>query len=132
MSFFDLFKRKKNEQPIEELQWNKMWDMWAEEEAASPYAELMTYESEINNGGHMQFFDNVSNTDDLPQTISILYTVLDGILKQNLENAYRAYSEQQEDEDTLDEILNECDNVFYENESEVEKILKEHAKTIKL
>jgi hypothetical protein len=132
MSFFDLFKRKKNEQPIEELQWNKMWDMWAEEEAASPYAELMTYESEINNGGHMQFFDNVSNTDDLPQTISILYTVLSGTLKQNLENAYRAYSEQQEDEDTLDEILNVCDNVFYENESEVEEILKEYAKTIKL
>jgi hypothetical protein len=132
MSFFDLFKRKKNEQPIEELQWNKMWDMWAEEAAASPYAELMTYESEINNGGHMQFFDNVSNTDDLPQTISILYTVLSDTLKQNLENAYRAYSEQQEDEDTLDEILNECDNVFYENESEVEEILKEYAKTIKL
>ena len=132
MSFFDLFKRKKNEQPIEELQWNKMWDLWAEEEAASPYAELMTYESEINNGGHMQFFDNVSNTDDLPQTISILYTVLDGILKQNLENAYRAYSEHQEDEDTLDEVLNECDNVFYEHESEIEKILKEYAKTIKI
>ncbi len=132
MSFFDLFKRKKNEQPIEELQWNKMWDLWVEEEAASPYAELMTYESEINNGGHMQFFDNVSNTDDLPQTISILYTVLSGALKQNLENAYRAYSEHQEDEDTLDEILNECDNVFYENESEVEEILKEYAKTIKL
>jgi hypothetical protein len=132
MSFFDLFKRKKNELPIEELQWNKMWDLWVEEEAASPYAELMTYESEINNGGHMQFFDNVSNTDDLPQTISILYTVLSDTLKQNLENAYRAYSEQQEDEDTLDEILNECDNVFYENESEVEEILKEYAKTIKL
>ena len=132
MSFFDLFKRKKNEQPIEELQWNKMWDLWVEEEAASPYAELMTYESEINNGGHMQFFDNVSNTDDLPQTISILYTVLSDTLKQNLENAYRAYSEHQEDEDTLDEVLNECDNVFYENESEVEEILKEYAKTIKL
>lgn len=132
MSFFNLFKKKKKEQPIEELKWNKMWDLWAEEKASSPYAELMTYESEINNGGHMQFFDNVSNTDDLPQTISILYTVLDGILKQNLENAYRAYSEHQEDEDTLDEVLNECDNVFYEHESEIEKILKEYAKTIKI
>ena len=70
MSFFDLFKKKKKEQPIEELKWNKMWDLWAEEKASSPYAELMTYESEINNGGHMQFFDNVSNTSDLPQVIS--------------------------------------------------------------
>lgn len=132
MSFFNLFKKKKKEQPIEELKWNKMWDLWSEEKASSPYAELMTYESEINNGGHMQFFDNVSNTDDLPQTISILYTVLDGILKQNLENAYRAYSEHQKDEDTLDEVLNECDNVFYEHESEIENILKEYARTIKI
>ena len=59
MGFFDLFKKKKKEQPVEALKWNKMWDMWAEQKASSPYAELMTYESEINNGGHKQFFDNV-------------------------------------------------------------------------
>ena len=90
MSFFDLFKKKKKEQPIEELKWNKMWDLWAEEKSSSPYAELMTYESEINNGGHMQFFDNVSNTSDLPRVISVLYTILNGILKQNLVTAYNA------------------------------------------
>ena len=129
MSLFDLFKKK---QPIEELKWNKMWDLWAEEKIASPYAELMTYESEINNGGHMQFFDNVSNTSDLPQTISVLFTVLTGVLKQNLEKAYNAYLEFEDDEDTLDEILDECDNVFYDNENDVEIILKECAKTIEL
>ena len=129
MSLFNLFKKK---QPIEELKWNKMWDLWAEEKIASPYAELMTYESEINNGGHMQFFDNVSNTSDLPQTISVLFTVLTGVLKQNLEKAYNAYLEFEDDEDTLDEILDECDNVFYDNENDVEIILKECAKTIEL
>ena len=129
MSLFNLFKKK---QPIEELKWNKMWDLWAEKKIASPYAELMTYESEINNGGHMQFFDNVSNTSDLPQTISVLFTVLTGVLKQNLEKAYNAYLEFEDDEDTLDEILDECDNVFYDNENDVEIILKECAKTIEL
>jgi hypothetical protein len=29
-------------------------------------------------------------------------------------------------------LLDECDNVFYENESEIEAILKEYAKTIDL
>lgn len=133
MSFFDLFKKKK--QPVEELQWNKMWGLWAEEKALSPYAELMTYDSEINNGGHMQFFDNVSNTSDLPQTISALYSVFDDVLKQNLEKAYNAYIEYEENEEQeskLDEILNECDNVFYENESKIEQILKEYAKTMEL
>ena len=135
MSFFDLFKRKKKEQPKEELQWNKMWDLWAEEEAVSPYAELMTYESEINNGGHMQFFDNVSSTSDLPKTVSALYTVLDGVLKQNLAKAYNAYLEYEGidgQEDLLDEILDGCDDVFYENESEIEELLKEYAKTMEL
>ena len=135
MGFFDLFKKKKKEQPIEELKWNKMWDLWAEEKASSPYAELMTYESEINNGGHMQFFDNVSNTSDLPQAISALYSILNDILKQNLETAYNAYLEYEgngDQEDSLDEILENCDNVFYENENQIEIILKEYAKTMEL
>ena len=135
MSFFDLFKKKKKEQPIEELKWNKMWDLWAEEKASSPYAELMTYESEINNGGHLQFFDNISNTSDLSQVISTLYTILNGILKQNLVTAYDTYLEYEENgdqEDKLAEILDECDNVFYENESKIEKILKGYAATLEL
>ena len=135
MSFFDLFRKKKKEQSIEELKWNKMWDLWAEEKASSPYAELMTYESEINNGGHMQFFDNVSNTSDLPQAISALYSILNDILKQNLKTAYNAYLEYEgngDQEDRLDEILENCDNVFYENENQIEIILKEYAKTMEL
>ena len=135
MSFFDLFRKKRKKQPIEEIQWNKMWDLWAEEKASSPYAELMTYASEVNNGGHMQFFDNVSNTSDLPQEISALYTILEGILKQNIETAYNAYLEYEgndDQEDKLDEILDECDNVFYENESKIEEILKGYAATIEL
>ena len=135
MSFFDLFRKKRKKQPIEEIQWNKMWDLWAEEKASSPYAELMTYVSEVNNGGHMQFFDNVSNTSDLPQEISALYTILEGILKQNIETAYNAYLEyegNEDQEDKLDEILDECDNVFYENESKIEEILKGYAATIEL
>ena len=112
-----------------------MWDLWAEEKSSSPYAELMTYESEINNGGHMQFFDNVSNTSDLPQVISVLYTILNGVLKQNLVTAYNAYLEYEgndDQEDKLNEILDDCDNVFYENESEIEQILKGYAITIDL
>lgn len=134
MSIFDLFKKKKS-RPIDELQWNKMWDLWVEEKISSPYAELMTYETEINNGGHMQFFDNVANVSDLPQTISALYTILPGKLKKNLEKAYNAYLEYEENDeqgDEIDEIIDECDSVFYENESKIEDILKERAKTIEL
>ena len=116
MSFFDLFRRKKKELPEEDLKWNKMWALWADEEAISPYAELMTYESEVNNGGHMQFFDNVSNTEDLAQVVKALFDVLRGVLRENIEKAYNAYLEYEgndEKEDMLTDILDECDDVFY-------------------
>ena len=116
MSFFDLFRRKKKELPEEDLKWNKMWELWADEEAISPYAELMTYESEVNNGGHMQFFDNVSNTEDLAQVVKALFDVLRGVLRENIEKAYDAYLEYEgndEKEDMLTDILDECDDVFY-------------------
>lgn len=49
----DLFRKNKND---EQTKWDKMWELWAEEQAESPYAELMTYQSEIDNGGHDQYF----------------------------------------------------------------------------
>ncbi len=73
MGFFDFFKskKKKNQEPVvrkltnDELKWNKMWELWTEEKIPSPYNELMTYNSEVNNGGHAQFFDNIENREDI-------------------------------------------------------------------
>lgn len=134
MSFFDLFKKKKKEQPIEELQWNKMWDLWMDEEAVSPYAELMLYEAEVNNGGHDQFFENASNSEDdeLPRIVETLCSILGDTLKANLQKAYKAFTELYDDEDALSEIYEECDNVFYDNEGEVEALLKEYARTMQV
>lgn len=56
MGVFRFFKKNKAEPTDEQKKWNKMWDLWAEGRADSPYAELMTYQSEINNGGHDQYF----------------------------------------------------------------------------
>ena len=65
MGLFDLFKTKNMDVTEEERKCNKIWDLWVEGQADSPYAELMTYQSEINNGGHDQYFNNVENTGDL-------------------------------------------------------------------
>jgi len=138
MKFFDFlkkfFQKKEEELPIEAQKWNKMWDLWVEEEADSPYAELMTYQSEVNNGGHMQFFDNVSNTDDLPKNVEVLYSILTGALRENIEKAYNAFLayDENDENDTISEIMDECDDVFYANESEIERILQEYADTIEL
>ena len=50
----------------------------------------------------------------------------------NLQKAYKAFTELYDDEDALSEIYEECDNVFYDNEGEVEALLKEYARTMQV
>ena len=134
MGLFDIFKKKKVELTEEQLKWNKMWELWTEEKVDSPYAELMTYQSEINNGGHDQYFTNVENTSDLNKEISTLEQILSAELKNNLNNAYKAYLilEKKEEDEEAEETLEQCDDVFYENEDEINRLLEEYACKIEL
>ncbi len=133
MGLFDFFKKKRVELTEEQLKWNKMWELWAEGHTDSPYAELMTYQSEINNGGHSQYFDNVSNTNDLQKEMLSLETILPSQLRETLEKAYEAYLALEEnDDEKAEEILEQCDDLFYENEEEINHILEEYAAKIEL
>lgn len=134
MSLFDIFKKKKVELTEEQLKWNKIWDLWSERKVDSPYAELMTYQSEVNNGGHDQYFTNVENTGDLKKEMSALKQILSLKLKDNLNKAYKAYLvlEEKDEDEKAEETLEQCDDVFYENEEESLHALEEYASTIKL
>jgi tetratricopeptide (TPR) repeat protein len=134
MGLFDIFKKKKVELTEEQLKWDKMWELWTEEKVDSPYAELMTYQSEINNGGHDQYFTNVENTSDLNKEISALEQILSAELKNNLNKAYKAYLilEKKEEDEEAEETLEQCDDVFYENEEEINRLLEEYACKIEL
>ena len=134
MRLLDIFRKKKVELTEEQRKWNKMWDLWTEGKAASPYRELMIYQSEINNGGHDQYFTNVENTGDLQKEMSALETILSAELKTNLKKAYKAYLalEENEDDEKAEETLAQCDDVFYENEEEINHALEEYAAKIEL
>ncbi len=134
MGLFDMFNKKNVELTEEQLKWNKMWDLWTEEKAESPYSELMTYQSEINNGGHDQYFLNVDNTGDLENEMSVLEQILSAKLKDNLRKAYKAYLilEEKEDDEDAEETLEQCDDIFYENEEEINQALEEYASKIEL
>ena len=133
MGLFDFLKKKKVKLTEEQCKWNKMWDLWAEEKAESPYAQLMTYQSEINNGGHDQYFTNVENIADLQNEISVLETILPVIHRDNLRKAYKAYLVLKEkDDEEAEKILEQCDDAFYENETELNCILEEYAQKIEL
>ena len=134
MGLFDFLKKKEVQLTDEQKKWNKMWELWTEGEVDSPYAELMTYQSEINNGGHDQYFLNVENTGDLKKEMSALETVLSAKLKNNLQKAYKAYLvlEEKENDETAEEIMEQCDDVFYENEEEITHILEQYSAKIEL
>ena len=129
MGLFDLFRKKKKAASPED----RMWELWMEKKAASPYAELMTYQSEVGNGGHDQYFFNVSNAGgDLKKEMSALESVLSETLKDNLHKAYEAYLilEEKEEDEAAENILSQCDDVLYENEQEINQALAKYAVTL--
>ena len=133
MSLFNFFRKKKVDLTEDQRKWNKMWELWAEEQADAPYAQLMTYQSEINNGGHDQYFTNVESIADLQNEISVLETILPVIHRDNLRKAYKAYLVLKEkDDEEAEKILEQCDDAFYENETELNCILEEYAQKIEL
>lgn len=132
---FDFLKNKKKvELTTEQLKWNKLWDLWAEGKVESPYQELMTYQSEINNGGHSQYFTNTVNCSDVKKNILALDKVLSEKMKVNIQLAYKCYLilEENEDDEKAEEALEQCDEVFYENEYEIIKILEDYAAKVEL
>ena len=133
---FKFFKRK--QQPENQLtpnefehsnQWNKMWNLWADGKIESPYDELMSYHGEVNNGGHYQFFSNTDNIENSQSVIEKLSGILPEELKINLEKAYTAYInlENDTDIDFSEQEIKKCDNNFFKNEHIITKILKNHS-----
>ena len=134
MGVFSFFKKSKVKLTDEQKKWNKMWDLWVEDRTDSPYSELMTYQSEINNGGHDQYFFNIENSGNLQKEMAVLKTVLPAKLRDNLQNAYDAYLKltNEESDEQAGTILSKYDDEFYKVEEDINRILREYASQIEL
>lgn len=141
--------QKDNMLTIEERKWNLMWDMWVEGSAVSPYAELMQYDSEVNNGGHFQYFINGTLMGDMNEQIGILLENLPELLRDNLKHAYDVFCGLQrqcgmgDDYDAYSALEDMCDpekvekfieydKLLYDNEDAIMNILKEYANALSL
>ena len=128
MGLFDIFKKKKATLTTDQ-KLDKMWDLWAINKLDLPCAKLMKYESEVNNGGHSQYFYNVANCADLAVDVEAVLSMLPEPLRENLARGYAAFSEQDDiSDDVNDELFEECDDVFYEHEQLIIDIIYETAK----
>ena len=127
MGIFDIFKKKTALTTDQKL--DKMWDLWAVNKLDLPCAKLMKYESEVNNGGHSQYFYNVANCADLAVEVEAVLSMLPEPLRENLARGYAAFSEQDDiSDDVNDELFEECDDIFYEHEQLIIDIIYEAAK----
>ena len=132
MELFGWF-RKQEELPVADRKWNKMWDLWVEGNAESPYSELMEYESEVNNGGHSQYFFNVANCGDVQTAAKVLLSILPEPLLSNFRKAYEAFSGQEDIcDDVNDSLFDECDDIFGKYEQLILDMLAAYAKSIEL
>ena len=130
MSIFDLFKRKKETLTTEE-KLDRMWELWEIGDLKDPYAKLMTYESEVDNGGHSQYFYNIANCGDLAAEVQAVLSMLPEPLRENLNRGYTAFAAQEDIcDDDNEELFEECDDVFYEHEQLLIDILYESAKSL--
>ncbi len=128
MGFFDLFKKKAPPLTAAQERWNRMWELWANGNLQSPIKNLMTYHSEVNNGGHSQYFLNISNSEDLATEVETVLSVLSDPLGENLKCAYAAFAVQEYvDEESNDVLFEECDDCFYENEQLIIDMIQEAA-----
>ena len=129
MGIFDIFKKKTATLTTDE-KLNKMWELWAEDKLDLPCAKLMKYESEVDNGGHSQYFFNVANCGDLATEVEAVLSMLPKPLRENLKRGYDAFAAQEDIADDENEALfEECDDVFYEHEQLIIDIIYEAAKT---
>lgn len=129
MGFFNIFKKKKGQPLTTGQKLDKMWELWGEDKLNSPCAKLMKYDSEVNNGGHSQYFFNVANCGDLAVEVEAVLSMLHDPLRENLARGYAAFSEQDDiSDDVNDGLFEECDDVFYEHEQDIIDMIYEAAK----
>ena len=67
----------------------------------------------------------MENTGDLQKEMKVLDAVLPEKLKDNLHDAYKAYLviSEKEDDEKAENIIEQCDDIFYENEDEVNEMI---------
>lgn len=130
---------------IEDQKWNKLWQLWSDVTLNNNYDNyiytLMTYSSEINNGGHLQFFLNERNNQvDFDIINQHLKTALSPLLYDNYFKAYNLFKSLNLKVECIEDYVDvemenhfqEFDKCFYDNEESINQTIKDYANTIEL
>ena len=125
--------------PIEEQEtelerkWYEMWKLWMNDRLESPYQEILTYENEVRNGSHLQYFKWIQEHEDFEKTIDTVSLSLEGtVLAPIFNKACTAYLELKQDEEKAKQMLESCDASFEDEADNIEKYLETIASGIQI
>lgn len=119
-----LDETKEQDSDLEE-KWHKMWQLWMNDRLESPYQEILTYENEVRNGSHLQYFNWIQENENPEKIVDIVSLNLVGtVLKPIFNKAYRAYLELEKNEEIANQILQSCDDAFAEAANDIEKYME--------
>ncbi len=124
--------KKKEKKTDEQSKLDYLWEMWRLEKVGAPYNALMTYDNEMNNGGHTRFFLNIAYWGSVEKAVNNICENLPDVLKENLKTAYSHYLvliDEEENEET-EKLIYECDKVFYDNENLLTDMFQNYANEI--
>lgn len=139
MGFFKkLFHKETLEERAERLQ-DEMWESWEEGNLPPSYQALLTYVSDVMDGGHLQYF---LNRDLREENFFSLMPTLRELLPEghagNLSNAYRAYCRLEldlaKDGDIVEALdadpLISYDKYYFDHEEEIFDLLAACAESL--
>ena len=128
-----LLNSSEEQNPEMERKWNKMWMLWMNDKLESPYQEILTYENEVRNGSHLQYFNWIQEHEDFEKIIDVVSLNLEGtVLEPIFSKAYTAYLELDQNEEDANQILLACDASFGDERDNIEKYLETIASKIQL
>ena len=132
-----LFGKKEEDEGTR--RWNAMWEAWEAGEIPSPCNELLTYDSEMQEGGHLQFFLNRAlRGENIFAVMAALRETLPAGHAENVAQAYRQYCllgiDPENDADVCavleDAPLAPFDAYYDEHEEELLDVLEAYAATL--
>lgn len=123
----------------EDDKWNAMWVRWEEGGIPSPYNELLTYDDEMQSGGHLQFFLNRTlRHENIFAVMAALREVLPAGHADNVAQAYRQFCmldiDTERDGDIMqaldDDPLAVFDAWYSQHEEELLDVLEAYANSL--
>ena len=92
MGFFKKLFDKKSGGDDGNGRWEVMWELWEAGEIPSPYNELLTYDDDMQDGGHLQYFLNRAlRGENMFAVMAALRETLPADHADNVARAYRQF-----------------------------------------